>query len=54
MKPDHVRVHAFGINQVSADLAGNIAGQVRDRLLDQWFCSSLPPAPSLVPALFTV
>ena len=35
MKPYHMRVHAFGVNRVAADLAGHIARRVCNRLL-QW------------------
>ncbi len=50
MEADHVRVHAFDVDQVATDLAGHIAGRVGNRLLDQWFSSSLA-AMSAMPAL---
>jgi len=34
MKAHHVRVHALGVNRVSANLAQNGAAGVRERLLD--------------------
>jgi len=35
MKAYHMRVHAFGVNRVAADLAGHIARRVCNRLR-QW------------------
>jgi hypothetical protein len=34
MKSDHMRVHAFDVDKVTTDLAGNVAGRVGNRLLN--------------------
>lgn len=48
MKPNHVRVHAFRVNRMAANLAGHSADGLRYRLLQQWFTSSLPPTPGFM------
>jgi hypothetical protein len=39
MKAHHVSVHAAAVNRMAADLAGHIAGRVRNRLLQQGWSS---------------
>ena len=51
MKPNHMRVHAFGIYQMSADLAGHVTSQIGNRLLQQGLCSSLSATPGFMPDL---
>ena len=50
MKPDHVRVHASGVNRVAAKLARHSPDGLCNRLLQQW-CSFRPLASlAFVPA----
>ena len=51
MKPNHMRVHAFGIYQMSADLAGHVASQIGNRLLQQGLSSSLSAPSAFTPDL---
>jgi hypothetical protein len=41
VKPNHVKMQTFRVNRVAADLAGDTADRVGNRLLDQGFGSSL-------------
>lgn len=41
VKPNHVKVEAFRVNRVAAELAGDSADRISNRLLDQGFGSSL-------------
>lgn len=46
MKPHHVRMHAFAINHMPANLTRHIASQIGNRLFQQGFSSLCPPAMS--------
>ena len=51
MEAHHVRVHAVGVNQAAAHLAGNSAREFCKRLLQPRFGSSLSCAPGFVGTL---
>jgi len=53
MKPYHVKVHAFGVDRVTAELARHRDGRVCNRLLQQRFGSLLSPVLGFMSGLFT-
>jgi hypothetical protein len=51
MEPDHVKVQAFGVHRVAAELARHSASRVGNRLFQQGLISLLFSTPHVMPGL---